>query len=162
MTKPNTCTICDFNPEDNFYIATSEDRLVVALWDPYSVSEGSFLVAPARHAESIFAITPEEHMSLYGLAKAIAARVRDDHGFEDYNIGSNVGKAAGQLLEHPNMLFIPRRPGDVKEPRGGVRYVIPEEGDYIGNPKEPRQPGSNNDPVPAIEDVQLSPPEQIQ
>ena len=102
------------------------------VYDQYPVSQGHMLVIPIRHCETFFDIS-EEELSI--LAETIReakfmfeknAPVKPD----GYNIGCNCGKAAGQTVMHFHMHIIPRYAGDVDNPRGGVRGVIPGKQKY--------------------------------
>jgi diadenosine tetraphosphate (Ap4A) HIT family hydrolase len=118
------------------FCGISESRIVgenehaVWIYDGFPVSPGHSLVIPKRHVRSFFDITVEERESLFALldhAKGLADKVRNPHGF---NIGINDGPAAGQTVPHLHIHLIPRFNGDQKDPRGGVRWVIPEKADY--------------------------------
>jgi superfamily II DNA or RNA helicase/HKD family nuclease/diadenosine tetraphosphate (Ap4A) HIT family hydrolase len=121
------CPFDDPLPARVFY----EDDLVRCLWDAYPVSEGHALVITRRHVATWFDATGEEQAALVrGIEQArqaISARFRP-HGF---NIGINVHEAAGQTIFHVHVHVIPRYWGDVSDPRGGVRYVIPDLANYV-------------------------------
>ena len=98
--------------------------------DAFPVSRGHTLVIPRRHAADIFDLTKEETISLLQLLWQ--ARTRLDFSLKPsgYNIGVNVGRAAGQTVMHVHVHLIPRYSGDVHNPTGGVRHVIPGKGSY--------------------------------
>ena len=103
-----------------------------AVWirDGFPVSPGHSLVIPKRHVGSYFEVTHEERLALMELLdQAKAAAERDVHP-EGYNIGINDGPAAGQTVPHLHIHLVPRFMGDVPDPRGGVRWVIPDKADY--------------------------------
>jgi diadenosine tetraphosphate (Ap4A) HIT family hydrolase len=110
------------------------NELAVVIEDAFPVGLGHALVVSRRHVESVFDLTPAEAaavLELLGRAKArLDARDRPD----GYNVGVNVGPAAGQTVMHVHVHLIPRRTGDVPAPRGGVRNVIPGKGDYTAPP----------------------------
>lgn len=102
-----------------------------AVWirDGFPVSLGHSLVIPKRHVGSFFEITPDERAALLELLdQAKAAAQAEFH--PEYNIGINDGPAAGQTVPHLHIHLIPRFRGDQTDPRGGVRWVSPEEADY--------------------------------
>jgi diadenosine tetraphosphate (Ap4A) HIT family hydrolase len=106
-----------------------EGRLVRALWDGFPVSPGHMLVVPKRHVPTWFDATQEELIDLVTAldkAKELTASYKP-HG---YNIGVNAGAAAGQTVFHLHVHLIPRYAGDVPDPRGGVRHIIPSKGRY--------------------------------
>lgn len=105
-------------------------RTVLGLWDAFPVNPGHALLIPKRHVASWFEATPEEQRELLeGIARARDA-IEEGHEPDGYNLGVNVGAAAGQTVFHLHVHVIPRYRGDVAQPRGGVRHVIPSRGDY--------------------------------
>jgi diadenosine tetraphosphate (Ap4A) HIT family hydrolase len=98
--------------------------------DAFPVSPGHTLILPMRHAESVFDLTAEEVTSLLELLQVAKARL--DHALAPagYNIGVNVGTVAGQTVLHAHVHLIPRYSGDLPDPAGGVRNVIPGKGPY--------------------------------
>jgi diadenosine tetraphosphate (Ap4A) HIT family hydrolase len=77
-----------------------------------------------------FLLESEEQQSLWALVTAMAARLRDSHHPDGFNVGVNVGTAAGQTIAHVHMHVIPRYSDDVLDPRGGARWVLPEKAAY--------------------------------
>lgn len=110
-------------------VAASSDA-AVAFADGYPVAEGHMLVCPRRHVEDLFALTGEEWGGLWSLVRAVQRDLAQRTGVEAWNVGANVGAAAGQTVGHAHVHLIPRRAGDVHDPRGGVRWVLPERADY--------------------------------
>ena len=102
----NTCVFC--NPPTDRVI--HEDELVVTMWDGFPVSPGHVLVVPRRHVAR--------------------TEIEKDFAPDGYNIGINDGAAAGQTVLHLHLHVIPRYEGDVEDPRGGIRHVIPAKADY--------------------------------
>lgn len=113
-----------------------ESRIVAgndhAVWimDGYPVSPGHSLVIPRRHVGSFFDITQEERLALLELLDQAKACVMRDFKPDGFNIGINDGPAAGQTVPHLHLHLIPRYLGDLPDPRGGVRWVIPHKADY--------------------------------
>lgn len=99
-------------------------------WDAYPVSEGHLLVIPKRHIEVISEMSDEEGHDLFLAVKAGLQIVQEKHNPEGMNIGMNIGRAAGQTIAHLHFHIIPRRAGDVVDPRGGIRGVIPGRANY--------------------------------
>lgn len=114
------CPFCD-PPEDD--ILLSNDQAYV-IYDRYPVTEGHALVITHRHVQSYFEATPEERDGLWNLVGE-AKVLLDEWSPDGYNIGINIGEAAGQTVMHLHIHLIPRRRGDVEDPRGGVRGAVP-------------------------------------
>jgi len=107
-----------------------EGELAVAIADAYPVSPGHTLVFPRRHAEDFFALTDDEQAGVWALAREVHRRLNRDRSPAGCNVGINVGRAAGQTVDHAHLHVIPRYEGDVADPRGGVRWVIPKRARY--------------------------------
>jgi diadenosine tetraphosphate (Ap4A) HIT family hydrolase len=106
------------------------NELAYSARDTYAVSQGHMLVIPRRHVASFFELTPAEINACMELINE--ERKLLDEGFkpDGYNIGVNIGLAAGQSIFHVHIHIIPRYKGDVENPQGGVRHVIPSKGHY--------------------------------
>jgi diadenosine tetraphosphate (Ap4A) HIT family hydrolase len=104
--------------------------LAAAFWDSFPVSPGHALVVPRRHVADLFELAPDEQAALWRLLPEVRARVDAHHAPTGYNVGVNVGEAAGQTVGHAHVHLIPRYPGDVPDPRGGVRWVLPGQAAY--------------------------------
>ena len=121
-----TCPFC--NPPAEEIVLTND--LCYARYDKFPVNLGHLLVIPFRHVAGFFEATDEEQAALLALVRE-AKRLLDERFHPDgYNIGVNVGTAAGQTVMHLHVHVIPRYAGDVQDPRGGVRGVIPERRGY--------------------------------
>jgi diadenosine tetraphosphate (Ap4A) HIT family hydrolase len=98
--------------------------------DAYPISPGHTLIIPKRHVRSFFDLTADERLDLLSLLDKAKAGI--DHEFrpDAYNVGINDGPAAGQTVPHLHVHLIPRYDGDREDPRGGVRWIIPEKADY--------------------------------
>jgi diadenosine tetraphosphate (Ap4A) HIT family hydrolase len=103
----------------------------VAVADAFPVSPGHTLVIPRRHSADFFALTGEEVAAVYELLCRMKVQLDATHKPTGYNIGINSGEAAGQTVPHLHVHLIPRFLGDVPEPQGGVRNVIPGKGRYM-------------------------------
>jgi len=116
-------------PESD-WIASNE--LAFAIRDRFPVSPGHSLVVPKRPVPDWFDATREERMALFDLVEVVKREL--DGGSpapNGYNIGINSGAAAGQTVPHLHVHVIPRYHGDVPDPTGGVRHVIPGKGNYL-------------------------------
>lgn len=98
--------------------------------DSYAVSPGHTLVIPNRHVASFFDLTPEEVAACMDLISQEKKLIDEEFNPDGYNIGVNVGLAAGQSIYHVHIHIIPRYTGDVEKPQGGVRHVIPSNAHY--------------------------------
>jgi diadenosine tetraphosphate (Ap4A) HIT family hydrolase len=108
----------------------AQHQLVIALWDGYPVSPGHALIIPRRHVPSLFDATEQEQSALLVMVNSARAIIDRSHRPDGYNIGLNVGAAAGQTVFHLHVHVIPRFVGDVDDPRGGVRHVNPAKANY--------------------------------
>lgn len=105
-----------------------------AAWDRHPASPGHFLVVPYRHFSDYFDITDEEREELWQLVAEGKKMADEEYHPDGYNIGINVGLWAGQSIPHLHIHVIPRYKGDVENPKGGVRGVIPHNKLYEFNP----------------------------
>lgn len=108
------------------------DQELYALWDDYPVSPGHALIAPRKHIIDWFHATDEIRHLLISAIKDVKVEIEKDHQPDGYNVGFNAGAAAGQTIYHLHIHVIPRYMGDVNDPRGGVRQVIPDKANYLG------------------------------
>lgn len=123
----NPCPFCRVESEREI-IASSSFSL--AFFDGFPVSPGHTLIIPKRHVASFFDLTKEEQLDLLKLADKVKIIIEERFHPDGYNVGINVGEAAGQSIFHVHMHLIPRYHGDVPNPRGGVRGVIPAKQNY--------------------------------
>lgn len=107
-----------------------ENAGAVAFLDGFPVSPGHALITPRRHVADLFELAPEELASVWTLLPAVRAHVATLHRPDGFNVGVNVGAAAGQTVGHAHVHLIPRYQGDVADPRGGVRWILPAKADY--------------------------------
>jgi ATP adenylyltransferase len=123
----DSCPFCSLDDSDRVFY---RDDLTVALWDGYPISPGHALVVPRRHVAGWFEASAEEHAALVRAIDAARAAILERHRPDGFNIGVNVGAAAGQTVFHLHVHLIPRYAGDVADPRGGVRRLIPDKACY--------------------------------
>ena len=129
MKDPNNpCLFCNVKESG----LADENKLAYASYDSYPVTELHCLIIPKRHIKDYFKLTDEEIIACNELIKKIKKEiVIKDNTVKGFNIGTNLGKVAGQSVMHCHIHLIPRREGDVKNPQGGVRSVIPLKQHYI-------------------------------
>jgi|SRR5882757_6531261 len=118
------CLFCKQNRPDLNQIM-SENKTFYARYDNFPATEGHVEVVPKRHVESFFDLTPKELKDAYRLILAVQVELSEQHDPDGYTIGINEGKAAGRTIDHLHIHLIPRRFGDVKDPRGGIRRAVP-------------------------------------
>lgn len=108
-----------------------QNDFALAFYDGYPVSEGHSLVIPRRHVEDYWGLTAAEREACHELLLALRVNILErDPLVTGFNLGLNVGASAGQTVFHCHFHLIPRRDGDVLNPKGGVRHVIPSKGHY--------------------------------
>ena len=108
----------------------ASNALAFAVRDNYPVSPGHTLVVPRREVATWFEATTEEQAAIFELVDEVRNALDREYQPDGYNIGINVGEAAGQTVFHLHVHVIPRYEGDMPDPRGGVRHVIPWKGNY--------------------------------
>ena len=128
MKDPNNpCIFCVIRKEELQF----ENRLAYSSIDSYPVSEFHSLIVPKRHVETYFELTSEEIQACNELILKTKEKIlKKDSSVKGFNIGTNAGKIAGQSIMHCHIHLIPRREGDVEDPQGGVRSVIPKKQRY--------------------------------
>ena len=121
------CIFCS-PPKERLYLSND---LAYAIWDGFPVTAYHSLVIRFRHAEDYFSLSSDEVLACDELLRQARAKLlSEDASIKGFNIGLNVGAAAGQTIFHCHFHLIPRRTGDVENPRGGVRHIIPGKGNY--------------------------------
>jgi diadenosine tetraphosphate (Ap4A) HIT family hydrolase len=122
----DSCIFCNI-PTNRIVL---KDKLSYSIFDQFPVSKGHALIIPYRHVSSFFDLTDDEYLEIRYLINEMKLRI--DHSFSPtgYNIGINIGATAGQSIQHVHIHLIPRFTGDVPDPFGGVRNVIPDKGRY--------------------------------
>ena len=132
MRDPNNpCLFCDSKKSG----IAHENDLAYASYDSYPVSDHHCLIIPKRHIKDYFDMTNDELIACNDLIQIVKNEIlRKDVNVKGFNIGTNVGKIAGQSIMHCHIHLIPRREGDVDNPQGGVRSVIPNKQHYKRKP----------------------------
>ena len=128
MKDPNNpCLFCNVKESGSDY----ENDLAYASFDSYPVSEHHCLIIPKRHIKDYFDLSNEELIACDQLVKIVKDEILvKDQSVKGFNFGTNIGKASGQSIFHCHFHLIPRRDGDVENPQGGVRSVIPDKQHY--------------------------------
>ncbi len=121
------------------------NRSAFAIWDAYPVSEGHALVVTRRQISHWWDATAQEKSDIFELVDVVRDKINDVHEPDGFNVGFNAGEAAGQTVDHLHVHIIPRSAGDVADPRGGVRHVIPSRGNYLSSSELPGPPSSTTD-----------------
>ncbi len=101
-----------------------------AIYDGYPVNEGHVLIIPKRHTANYFDLTIQEQSDCFELLNRVKEVVQQKYHPAGFNVGININEAAGQTVPHVHVHLIPRFKGDVEEPRGGVRGVVPNKRSY--------------------------------
>lgn len=126
------CLFCNFDNEE----LIEEGEYCYSRRDGYPVSEYHTLIIPKRHVASYFDLNQDEIMGMHRMLVGMKARIESlDETVSGFNIGVNAGQDAGQSIFHVHMHLIPRRRGDIENPQGGVRGVIPSKRTYVRKSK---------------------------
>ncbi|MFH1029383.1 MAG: HIT family protein [Pseudomonadota bacterium] len=125
-TNQAACPFC--NPDTPGIIMANDHA--IALYDGYPVTPGHALIIPRRHIASLFEATGEEQAALLELLAEMRQLLLGEYRPDGFNIGINDGIAAGQTVMHMHIHLIPRYAGDTADPRGGVRWIMPEKAPY--------------------------------
>ena len=118
------CILCRFDDASVNTILDQSKRFY-ARRDNFPATEGHIEIVPKRHVDSFFELTPSEVREAYRLMMRAQRRLRELYELDGFTIGINDGKAAGRSIDHLHIHVIPRRFGDVDDPRGGIRQVVP-------------------------------------
>jgi len=120
------------------------NRLAFAIWDGFPISRWHALVITRRVVPDWWSATTEERLDLLELVDVVKQQITAMHGPDGFNVGFNSGEAAGQTVPHLHIHVIPRYSGDVPDPRGGIRNVIPGKGNYVAAPRAISDKGTAN------------------
>jgi diadenosine tetraphosphate (Ap4A) HIT family hydrolase len=125
MSEHQNCIFCD---DPSMVI---ENELAFAHYDSYPVNPGHCLIIPRRHVAEYFQATAEEKAAIWALVDEMKTIIDEEYTPDGYNFGVNIGETAGQSVPHIHIHMIPRYKGDMEDPRGGVRGVIPHKQKYV-------------------------------
>ena len=131
MKDPNNpCLFCNVKESG----CAHENELAYASYDSYPVSEHHCLIIPKRHIKDYFDLSNDELVACNDLLKIVKKEIiNKDPLVKGFNLGTNIGIVSGQSILHCHFHLIPRRKGDVDNPQGGVRSVIPNKQHYKRN-----------------------------
>ena len=133
MKDPNNpCLFCNTTNKEYVF----ENDLAFSTFDSYPVSKFHLLIVPKRHIKNYFELSNDEMIACNKIVLLSKNKIEQmDQSIRGFNIGINCGKAAGQTIMHCHIHLIPRREGDVENPQGGVRGVIPSKQHYVRKSK---------------------------
>lgn len=120
------CPFCSLSTEQ-LWIETEH---VLAVPDAFPVTDGHTLVIPRKHVATFYELPPVEQKAVWDLVAEVRRQLLVRFEPDGFNIGLNDGIAAGQSVMHAHVHVIPRRSGDVPDPRGGIRWVVPNKASY--------------------------------
>ena len=128
MRDPNNpCLFCNIKETE----LAHHNELAYASYDSYPVSENHCLIIPKRHIKNYFDLSKDELIACDDLIRIVKDEIiKRDKTVKGFNLGTNIGKVSGQSIFHCHFHLIPRRQGDVENPQGGVRSVIPNKQHY--------------------------------
>jgi ATP adenylyltransferase len=121
----SACIFCDPQRE-----IIAQSGLSLAFLDSFPVAKGHALIVPKRHVATIWEMTEAEYADAFLLARTVKQALTERFSPDGFNVGVNCGEVAGQSVWHAHIHVIPRYEGDVPNPRGGVRHIIPGKGNY--------------------------------
>ncbi len=125
--QQESCLFCALAKEK----LVGENELAYAIRDGFPVTPLHTLIIPKRHVASYFELINDELLACNALVRELEKKIQDeDPSVDGFNVGVNVGETAGQTIFHCHIHLIPRRKGDVPNPKGGVRHLIPGKGFY--------------------------------
>lgn len=127
QSNSEDCPFCKLDSESRFI---TESATAFAIFDKYPVSDGHSLIIPKHHVSDYFDLTSREQSALWLMINRVKKKIDDKSKVMGFNIGVNVGQIAGQTVDHVHIHLIPRYTGDVEDPTGGVRNIIPGKGPY--------------------------------
>ena len=122
----DNCPFCRLDEDEVFF----DSKLVKGTWDTYPLNPGHALLVPHRHVARWFDATPEEQVALTSAIEQAKVAIEKQYSPHGFNIGFNDQKGAGQTVPHLHIHVIPRYAGDVPDPRGGIRNIIPGRAAY--------------------------------
>ncbi|RCK77078.1 MAG: HIT family hydrolase [Anaerolineae bacterium] len=127
QNSPSGCVFCSPDAERELL---TESASAYAILDKYPVSLGHALVIPKKHISNYFDLSSHSRTALWIMVERVKWLLEERYAPDGFNVGFNVGEAAGQSIPHVHIHIIPRYKGDVENPKGGIRHVIPGKGNY--------------------------------
>jgi diadenosine tetraphosphate (Ap4A) HIT family hydrolase len=122
--------MCVFCEAISRHVHLVENSHAVAFPDAYPLSPGHALIVPRRHVTDFFTLSGDEQAAVWDLIRQVRDSIEGEYSPAGYNVGLNAGPVAGQTINHAHVHVIPRYKGDVDDPRGGIRWVIPARAAY--------------------------------
>ena len=129
------CVFCEILTTDFLSRVVAKNEFAIALSDGFPISNGHTLLIPKRHIQSFFDLDDVERVAIVQLLEIAKKNLDQEYSPDAYNIGINDGIAAGQTVPHLHIHLIPRYNGDVEDPRGGIRWIVPDKADYWSGKK---------------------------
>ena len=133
----------------------ASNRSAFAIWDAFPVAPGHALIVSRRLIADWWEATAGERTDIMELVDAVRAEIEQRHSPRGFNVGFNAGEVAGQTVEHLHVHIIPRYAGDVADPRGGIRNVIPGKGNYITDRANTLERADSESPTAVLIDSQV-------
>ncbi len=124
----NNCIFCNWKDDKDKVVF--ENDLAFSIYDGFPVNKGHMLFMTKRHVKDFFETTKEERNAIFELVDKAKNMLDEKYSPDGYNVGMNCGESAGKSIMHIHVHLIPRYKGDVENPRGGVRGVIPKNQNY--------------------------------
>lgn len=121
------CPFCNIEPGREII---TENENIFAVYDKYPVNMGHALIIPKRHCRNYFELTKEGQENCWIIVNEVKKILSQKFNPDGFNIGININEAAGQTIDHVHIHLIPRYKGDIENPEGGVRGVIPDKRMY--------------------------------
>ncbi len=121
------CTISDAQDSERIIF---ESPYFFSIWDGFPVSKGHALLISKQHLASFFDLSIEQREDAMTALEKLKAHIHAEYAPDGFNIGINDGPAAGQTVPHLHIHLIPRYVGDINDPRGGIRWVLPAKAEY--------------------------------
>ena len=128
--KDDQCPFCQIVQSDNFSRIIEQNSDAFLIEDRFPITPGHSLVISKRHVPSFFDTSPKERNSLVSLIETAKDLLEQKYHPSAYNIGISDGSAAGQTIPHLHVHLIPRYEEQDSDPRGGIRWIVPEKADY--------------------------------
>jgi diadenosine tetraphosphate (Ap4A) HIT family hydrolase len=126
----SSCLFCQIANKEKEVEIVEEFAFCYVIKDAFPVTKGHLLIIPYQHVSDWFSVDQKVQFDMLYALKKMKAKLDEEYSPDGYNIGMNCGEAAGQTIMHLHAHLIPRYKGDVANPRGGVRGVIPHKQSY--------------------------------
>lgn len=124
--SPSGCPFCALDQRE--FLLASDHAIAIA--DAFPIARGHALIIPRRHVFSIFELPEEEYADVWRLVRRVRETLSSWWNIDGFTVGVNDGEAAGQTVLHAHVHVIPRHTGDVADPRGGIRWILPARAQY--------------------------------